>query len=104
MIKKLSRLHIISNVLMDPGAQVGSDDSNSFDSIFNSYIEKTELDDKLFDLGPYNQKERTNGIAYAFLASSSELVQAMLSWCPACSADKTVLKDYLLLLFGIFAN
>ena len=104
MLKQLSTLNLISNVVIAPAAValVGTDEGKRFDSVFDKYVEQTKLDEDLFDLGPYNQKERTNGIAYGFLATSAELAQAMLSWCPSCSADKTFLKDYLFLIFDIF--
>ena len=106
LLKNLSKLNVVSAVvdLPQPTAVV-LNEAHRFDTAVDKYINHCTEDMELFNLGPYNKRERTNAVAYQGLAALHSVVEALLSWCPTCTPAKQLLSDdpthvYFIYLFG----
>ena len=69
------------------------DDTTLFDKAADKYVKETLNDCDLFNMGPYNNKQRTGGVNYKALALLAMLVEFLLSWCPQCKADNIFSKE-----------
>ena len=90
MRKQLSQLHM-SGEKPEPSCIL--EQCNVLDVAFDKYVVAIEADEALFDLGPYNDKNRNGGVNYRGLAALPLIIEAMLTWCTDCAPDKGFLKE-----------
>ena len=91
----LQNLHVVGAVVALPQpTAVVLNEAHRFDTAFDKYINYCTEDAELFNLGPYNKRERTHGVAYQGLAALHSVVEALLSWCPTCTPAKQFLSDH----------
>ena len=91
MRKQFSKLHV--NGDKPAMASTILEECSVFDTAFDKYVVAVDADEKVFDLGPYNDKARTGGINYKALAALPLVIEAMLTWCSDCTPDKGFLKE-----------
>ena len=89
----LSKLNAI-NIVALPQPAVVLNESSRFDTAIDKYISHISEDMELFNLGPYNKRERTNAISFQALAALHCMVEALLTWCPSCTPSKQFLTDH----------
>ena len=69
------------------------EDCSVFDVAIDKYVAAIDADEKVFDLGPYNDKARSGAIHYRGLAALPLLLEALLTWCSSCTPEKGFLKE-----------
>ena len=95
LLQNLSKLNVVGAVVALPQpTAVVLNEAHRFDTAFDKYINYCTEDMELFNLGPYNKRERTHGVACQGLAALHSVVEALLSWCPTYTPAKQFLSDH----------
>ena len=94
-LENLSKLNVVSAVVALPQpTAVVLNEAHRFDIAVDKYINHCTEDMELFNLGPYNKRERTNAVSYQALAALHSVVEALLTWCPSWTPAKQFLLDH----------